>query len=82
MQRTLPEATKEELKSILSSSLEKCEENFVPIAGLHGRTLGLTDEETQQYLEAFNYRLGEREREAMSVFRTLVQEFEPALIGS
>jgi predicted solute-binding protein len=43
---------------------------------LHGRMLGLTDHETQEYLEGFNYRLGEREREAMIVFRKLVSEIE------
>ena len=71
MRTSLADAVKEELKSILSDSLEKGEGNFIPAAGLHGKHLGLTDQETQEYLEGFNYRLGEREREAMDVFRTL-----------
>jgi len=48
----------------------------VPIAGAHGRRIGLTDEETQEYLAGFNYRLGDREREAMQVFRRLLADVE------
>ena len=42
------------------------------MAGKHGRRIGLTDAETQEYLSGFNYSLGEREREAIAVFRRLV----------
>ena len=75
--RSLPEADKRTLSEILGSSLDACEEDFVPSAGAHGRRIGLTDAETQEYLEGFNYRLGEREREAMTVFRALLEEIEP-----
>jgi aminodeoxyfutalosine synthase len=76
MKKSLSNSTKDELKSILAASLEECEEDFIPIAGFHGRMVGLTDHETQEYLEGFNYRLGEREKEAMNVFRSMVLELE------
>lgn len=76
MKKSLSEATKVELKSVLSESVERCEQDFVPIAGAHGRRIGLSDQETQEYLEGFNYRLGEREQEAMSRFREFIAEIE------
>jgi predicted solute-binding protein len=76
VKKSLGEEVKDELKSILSASLEKCEHDFVPIAGAHGRRIGLSDSETQEYLEGFNYRLGEREQEAMLRFREMIEEVE------
>ena len=75
--KLLDGAAKSELMAVLSGSLEKSEEDFVRIAGKHGRSLGLTDLETQEYLEGFNYRVGEREHEAIRVFRILLSEVEP-----
>ena len=79
--RSLPEPDKHALGEILGNSLDSCEGDFVPAAGAHGRRIGLTDAETQEYLEGFNYRLGEREREAMKIFRTLLSEIEPPHAG-
>jgi aminodeoxyfutalosine synthase len=76
---SLPAATKEELSGIIARSLDATEGDFIPAAGPHGRRLGLTDRETQDYLAGFNYRLGEREREAMEVFRRLNAETEQRL---
>ena len=56
----------------MKGSLESVGGDFVSVAGPHGRRIGLTDEETQEYLSGFNYSLGEREREAIEVFRRLV----------
>ena len=72
LRRSLPSAVKEELGSMLQQSLESVGGDFVSVAGPHGRRIGLTDEETQEYLSGFNYSLGEREREAIEVFRRLV----------
>jgi aminodeoxyfutalosine synthase len=72
--KTMAGAEKSALKQIIAHSLDSCEMDFVSVAGDHGRRLGLTDHETQEYLAGFNYRLGEREREAMKVFRRLVLE--------
>jgi aminodeoxyfutalosine synthase len=74
--RSLPEADKRTLGEILGTSLASCEGDFIPAAGAHGRRIGLTDAETQEYLEGFNYRLGEREKEAMKVFQSLLSEIE------
>jgi aminodeoxyfutalosine synthase len=72
LRRSLPPALKEELSGLLRGSLESVGGDFVPVAGAHGRRIGLTDAETQEYLSGFNYSLGEREREAIAVFRRLV----------
>lgn len=76
VRKSLGKEAKDELKSILSASLEKCGHDFIPIAGTYGRRIGLSDKETQEYLEGFNYRLGEREEEAMSRFREMIEEME------
>ncbi len=76
MKKSLPEASKSELKNILSRSLEQSEENFAAVGDLHGKLMGLTTDETVDYLAGFNYRLGEREREAMGKFRELITELE------
>ncbi|HEY4644627.1 MAG TPA: hypothetical protein VIH68_07890, partial [Bacteroidota bacterium] len=44
---------------------------------LHGKQVGLSAEEVVEYLEGFNYHIGEREKEAMRIFRRLVGELEP-----
>jgi aminodeoxyfutalosine synthase len=72
LRRSLPPAVGEELSSLLKQSLESVGGDFVSVAGTHGRRIGLTDAETQEYLSGFNYSLGEREREAIAVFRRLV----------
>ena len=40
------------------------------------RKTGLTEGETSEYLQGFNYRLGEREKKAMETFRELVEELD------
>ncbi len=76
MKKSLPETRKIELKEMIASALAKGEEDFVAVGGLQGKSLGLTNEETQEYLEGFNYRLGEREKQAMETFRRLIVEGE------
>jgi aminodeoxyfutalosine synthase len=70
--RALPAAAGEELSGLIRHSLESVGDDFAAVAGRHGRRLGLTDAETQEYLSGFNYTLGEREREAIELFRRLV----------
>lgn len=76
VRKSLPGATKRDLSGIIDRSLDDAGGDFVKIAGAHGHRIGLTDRETQEYLEGFNYRLGEREREAITVFRRLYDEVE------
>jgi predicted solute-binding protein len=72
----LPGEEKDGLARAIARSIEASEPNFVASAGIYGRALGLSDAETQEYLEGFNYRLGEREREAILLFDRLLRETE------
>lgn len=70
------EGQKQELASLLESSLELSEQRFQHIGALHGSRIGLTSGEVEGYLEGFNFRLGERERAAMEEFRKLAGKLE------
>jgi aminodeoxyfutalosine synthase len=74
--RALPEDSKNALRSALERSVESSEEDFGPVGNLRGKEIGLDNKEVVEYLEGFSYRIGEREKEAMRVFRQLVQELE------
>jgi aminodeoxyfutalosine synthase len=79
-QQSMSQPDKAELKEMIQRSLASSGGDYVPIAGAHGRRIGLTDAETQEYLAGFNYTLGEREREAMTVFRGLAADVEADLL--
>jgi len=72
--KSLNDERKNELKKIISASLEKSEIDLSSIGEGHGKRIGLTQNETKEYLEGFNYRLGEREHEAIRMFRRLIKE--------
>jgi chorismate dehydratase len=74
LKKSLPVDKKTELCQLLQSSLEKSEAALETIGAVHGSRIGLTPNETKEYLEGFSYRLGEREREAMEIFRKLFNE--------
>jgi aminodeoxyfutalosine synthase len=76
MKKSLSEQTKSDLKEAVRESLEVSESDFVSVAREHGRRIGLTDEETREYLEGFNYRLGERERVAIDLFEKLFADLK------
>ncbi len=76
LKKSLESEKKSELKYLLESSLEKGETMLESVGTLHGKQIGLMPSETREYLEGFNYRLGDRERTAMEVFRKLFQEIE------
>ncbi|MER3523618.1 MAG: aminofutalosine synthase MqnE [Ignavibacteria bacterium] len=76
MKKNLPDEQKRRLKHIVGKALERGEAELGTIGALHGQRLGLLPSETYEYLSGFNYRLGEREREAMRTFKTLVREVE------
>ena len=76
LKKSLPPEKKSELKQVLESSLEQNESKLDRVGALHGKQIGLTPSEVREYLEGFNYRLGDRERTAMQVFRKLYQETE------
>jgi aminodeoxyfutalosine synthase len=74
VEKSLPEGTRNELAALIEHSLDSSEEHFGEIGELHGKRIGLTKAEVEEYLEGFSYRLGEREREAMREFRKLSVE--------
>lgn len=85
--KSLTAEKKAELAEIIEKSLAQAEEKYFT-EGLnreegrlqalwsHGKRVGLRPPEVIEYLEGFNYHLGEREREAMMVFRRFVEEVQ------
>jgi chorismate dehydratase len=76
VKKSLPTETKRDLGEIIERSLNKSDGCLGEIGELTGRRIGLTVGEVEEYLEGFNYRLGEREHEAMREFRKLVEEVQ------
>ncbi len=62
----------DEIKKSLSKGLN----NLEMIGKQHGEELGLSITETKEYLEGFNYELGENEKEAIKVFKNFVLKIE------
>jgi aminodeoxyfutalosine synthase len=77
----LSPATKTELGMLIERSLVSAEGSLGEIGALHGRQIGLAGPDVEQYLEGFNFRLGDREREAMKEFRKLVFDLDNVLIS-
>ena len=65
---------KNELEEILKNSLQQGETNLENIGSLHAQHIHLTPKEAKEYLEGFNYRLGEREKESMKIFKNHITE--------
>jgi aminodeoxyfutalosine synthase len=76
MRSTLPEETKVYLLQAVESSLAYSNDHLGEVGQIHGRRIGLDPDEIREYLEGFNYRLGERERESMRVFEELLAQTE------
>lgn len=76
MRKNLEEAKRVELKEILTAALDRGEEGVFAEAVRHGLRIGLSGAETKEYLQGFNYHLGEREKEAMEMFRKLISSIE------
>ncbi len=74
--RSLSAEKSTELQEIIQQSLEKGIRTLDSIGTLHGTSISLTPAETTEYLEGFNYRLGERERAAMNIFKKFIEEVE------
>ena len=76
VRKSLPQEKRDELSSIIQDALLKGEDDLEGISRSHASRIGLTVEEGTEYLEGFNYRLGERERDAMEVFEGLLTMVE------
>jgi aminodeoxyfutalosine synthase len=65
------------LETTIRQSLAKSEGRYRAIGHLHGKELGLDPAYVEEYLEGFNYTLGDREKDAMREFRKLTAEVNP-----
>jgi aminodeoxyfutalosine synthase len=81
VKKALPGERKDELRHMIASSLARWEGDPARGAVVHGQRLGLTVAETLEYLEGFNFRLGERERLSIATFRALVGTTATTLVG-
>jgi aminodeoxyfutalosine synthase len=69
VQRELSPERKTLLTDSIKAALEAGRVDFVKIAGAHGRRIGLTDSETHDFLAGFNFHLGDREWDAIRLFK-------------
>jgi aminodeoxyfutalosine synthase len=76
VRKSLPAEQKTELSAMLLASLERGEGDLAAISRSHAQRIGLSSEESVEYLEGFNFRLGEREKEAIGVFESLLSTVE------
>jgi len=76
VQKSMPADRKEELHGIIQQSLASAEVNYAAVGHSHAKRTGLTSDESVEYLEGFNFRIGERERAAIELFHGLLQEIE------
>lgn len=74
VQSSLSPERRAEIATIIEQALQQSEGHFGEIGELSAKRIGLTSNEVEEYLEGFNYRLGEREHDAMKEFRTLVEQ--------
>jgi len=74
VQRSLPQDVKDEVCRSVEHSVTSAETKFREIGRLHGRRIGLSEQDVEEYLEGLNFRLGEREREAIREFRKMTRE--------
>lgn len=65
---------KQELGELIERSLTQSGEMLAKVGELHGKSIGLPAGEVEEYLAGFNYRVGEREREAIGTFHRLLEE--------
>ncbi len=82
VRKSLSVELKNQIINSIENSLQKGLNNLDIIGAKDGKKLGLTPQETKEYLEGFNYVLGEREREAMEVFREMVAKLERMPVSS
>jgi aminodeoxyfutalosine synthase len=83
VQNSMPAKQKNELVGIIEQSLASAEEDYAAVGQAHAKRINLTIDESVEYLEGFNFRVGERtERAAIELFHwgvtnpRLLQEIE------
>jgi chorismate dehydratase len=76
VQKSMTQEKKWELQEIIQHSLEHAEEDYASVGTMHAKRINLTSEESVDYLAGFNFRVGEREHEAIKEFRGFLFEIE------
>ena len=76
VRKALPLASRDELASLIQDALEKGELELERISQMHAGRIGLNPMEATEYLQGFNYRMGEREWRAIEVFENLLASVE------
>lgn len=74
VKKSMAQEEKNELNEIIAHSLERGEVDFERFGLLHAKQVGLSPSESVEYLSGFNYRLGERELEALRMFESLLEQ--------
>ena len=74
VRRSLAEEAKRSLSEALASSLRKGLESLDEIASLWSSRLSLPPLSLRRYLDGFSYELGDAEREAMLVFKGMMED--------
>jgi aminodeoxyfutalosine synthase len=81
MKKSLPEEEKKELTTLIDHSLSEGEADLETMSAAAARRLGITPEFAVEYLHGFNYRIGDREREAISLFEELAAPLQVELMS-
>ena len=76
VQKSMPAQQRDELLGIIQQSLASAEEDYASVGQSHAKRINLTIDESVEYLEGFNFRVGERERISIELFQGLLQELE------
>ena len=74
VKKSMPVKEKDELRGMIQQSLARAEENYAAVGHSHARRINLTSDELIEYLEGFNFRVGEREQVSIEMFQGLLQE--------
>jgi predicted solute-binding protein len=69
VERMMPEEQKQEIARSLESSLDQSVGRYGEIGREHGKKLGMTSAEVENYLNAYTFRFGENEHKAIDAFR-------------
>jgi len=76
VQKSVSQEKKNELEEIIQHSLAHAEEDYSFVGIMHAKRIGLTSDESVDYLAGFNFRMGIRERAAIKEFQDLLLEIE------
>jgi len=76
VQKSMLAQQRDELLGIIQQSLASAEEDYAAVGQAHAKRINLTIAESVEYLEGFNFRVGERERISIELFQGLLQELE------